>query len=265
MRRIQLVELEDQPWFPRAWRDAGTAYLELAARLAGHSALLAPALERVLRACGAKRIVDLCSGGGGPVVAITEELARRGDRVEVLLTDFYPNLPAFERARERSGGRIDFSTAPVDATRVPAELTGLRTIWNAFHHFRPESAARILADAADARQPIAVFEIVGREPASILGILFAPILFALALPFLRPFNWTWLPFTYLVPVLPLFVLWDGLVSCLRVYMPADLRALLERLEPRHRDAYAWEIAQVRLGAAPTHATVLVGLPRQSEA
>src|SRR5262245_17764825 len=262
MRRLQLVELEDQPWFPRAWRDAGTAYLELAARLAGHSAQLAPALERALRASGAKRIVDLCSGGGGPVVAITEELARKGEPVEVLLTDFYPNLPAFERARERSGGRIAFSAAPVDATRVPAGLAGLRTVFNAFHHFRPESAARILESAVEARQPIAVFEIVGREPASFLGILLAPLLFALALPFLRPFDWRWLPFTYLVPVLPLFVLWDGLVSCLRVYMPEDLRELLARLPARHREAYSWEIARERLGAAPVHATILIGLPRE---
>lgn len=260
---MHLLELEDQPWFPRLLRDAGTAYLEFAARMAGHSALLAPELERALRASGAERIVDLCSGGGGPIVAIAEELARSGQPVDVLLTDFYPNLPAFERIRARSEGRVSFSAAPVDATRVPAELGGLRTIFNAFHHFRPASAARILGAAADARQPIAVFEIAGREPATVLGILFSPILFALALPFLRPFRWAWLPLTYLVPVLPLFVLWDGLVSCLRVYMPDDLRALLEQLEPRQREGYRWEIAQKRLGAAPAHATILVGLPQSA--
>ncbi len=158
MRRVHLVELEDLPWFPRLLRDAGTAYLEFAARMSGHSALLAPELERVLRASGAKQVVDLCSGGGGPVVAIAEELARRGERVEVTLTDFYPNLPAFERIRASSDGRVSFRAEPVDATRVPAELAGLRTIFNAFHHFRPASAARILGAAADARQPIAVFE-----------------------------------------------------------------------------------------------------------
>ena len=261
MRRVHLVELEDQPWFPRLLRDAGTAYLEFAARISGHSALLAPELEQVLHASGAKQVVDLCSGGGGPVVAIAEELARSGARIEVTLTDFYPNLPAFERTRATSGGQISFCAEPVDATRVPAELGGLRTIFNAFHHFRPASAARILGAAADARQPIAVFEIAGREPATMLGILFAPLLFALALPFLRPFRWAWLPLTYLLPVLPLFVLWDGLVSCLRVYMPDDLRELIARLEPRHREAYTWEIRQKRLGAAPAHATILVGLPR----
>ena len=215
----------------------------------------------MLQASGAKQVVDLCSGGGGPVVAIAEELARNGQPVEVMLTDFYPNLPAFERIRATSGGRVSFFAEPVDATRVPAELGGLRTIFNAFHHFRPASAARILAAAADARQPIAVFEIAGREPATMLGILFSPLLFALALPFLRPFRWAWVPLTYLVPVLPLFVLWDGLVSCLRVYVPGDLRELVARLEPRHREAYRGRSRQKRLGAAPAHATILVGLPR----
>jgi hypothetical protein len=261
MRRLHLFELEDQGWFPAALRDAGTAYLALAARASGHAALLAPKLRDALRASGEKRIVDLCSGGGGPLGEIVPALAREGVEVQALLTDFYPNAGALARVSERSGGRIGWSRAPVDAARVPAELAGLRTIFNAFHHFRPASARAILADAAAARRPIAVFEIAGREPLVMLGILFAPLLFALALPFLRPFRWTWLPLTYLVPVLPLFVLWDGIVSCLRVYSTDELAELVASLPEQDRDAFVWDIGRIRLGSAPAHATYLFGRPK----
>lgn len=261
MRRLHLFELEDQSWFPRVLRDAGTAFLALAARIGGHPEALAPKLVEALRASGEKRIVDLCSGGGGPLGDIVPVLARGGLEIEATLTDFFPNEGALGRVAARSGGRIAWSRAPVDATRVPRELAGLRTIFNALHHFRPEMARAILADAAAARRPIAVFEVVAREPLAIVGIFLAPLLFALVLPFLRPFRWIWLPLTYLVPVLPLFVLWDGVVSCLRVYSPDELRELVTSLEPRHRDAYTWEIGRLPLGATPARATYLVGIPR----
>jgi hypothetical protein len=264
MGRVHLFELEDQAWFPRVLRDAGTAFLELASRVSGHAAALAPVLERALTASGEKRIVDLCSGGAGPVAEIVDVLASRGSEVHATLTDFYPNAGSLARVSARSAGRIDWVREPVDATRVPRELAGVRTIFNALHHFRPAAVRGILADAATARRPIAIFEVVAREPVAMLGVLFAPLFFALSLPFLRPFRWLWIPLTYLVPVLPLFVLWDGLVSCLRVYSPAELQALVGSLEPRHRDAYDWDIGRVRLGATPGRATYLVGVPRPAQ-
>lgn len=261
MNRLHLFELEDQPWFPRVLRDAGTAYLAFASRLAGHAAALAPKLEETLRAAGETRIVDLCSGGAGPIAGIVEQLAGRGVDVTALLTDFYPNEGALARACADSGGRIDWHRGPVDATRVPRELAGVRTLFNALHHFRPETARRILADAAASGRAIASFEVIAREPLSLLGILLAPLWVALSLPFLRPFQWSWLPLTYLVPLLPLFVLWDGVVSWLRIYSPGELQALVDALEPRHRDAYTWEIGRIRLAGPPVHASYLVGVPR----
>ncbi len=264
MNRVHLFELEDQPWFPRVLRDAGTAYLEFASRVAGHTAALAPKIAEALARSGEKRIVDLCSGGAGPVGEVVDALAVRGVEVRALLTDFYPNEGSLARAAERSAGRINWSREPVDATRVPRELAGLRTLFNAFHHFRPPMARGIVADAAAAKRPIAIFEVVDRALLPMLGILFAPLTFALALPFLRPFRWIWLPFTYLVPILPLFVLWDGLVSCLRVYSTRELEEIVGSLEPRHRDAYDWDIGRIRLPGPPAYATYLVGVPRAAQ-
>jgi len=70
----------------------------------------------------------------------------------------------------RSGPLEKGRAEPVDATNVPADLRGARTVWNAFHHSRPEQARSILANAVADRQAIAVFEVVSRE----LPMLLAP-------------------------------------------------------------------------------------------
>lgn len=259
MGRLHLFEWEDFSWFPSAWRDAGTSFLELAVRISGHARLLAPKVEEVLRESGHTKLVDLCAGGGGPLPIVVGELAARGLEVRAVLTDLYPNLPAFQRVAAASEGRITFHAASVDATRVPAELEGVRVIFNAFHHLRPDAARAVLADAARSRQPIAVFEVVSREPLSLFAMSLVPLNFMVSLPFLRPFRWSWLFWTFVIPVLPLFVLWDGVVSWLRIYSPPELEDLTRDISIP--DGWTWETGKIRLGKAPAHATWLVGRPR----
>lgn len=261
MRRMQLVELEDLPWFPAILRDGGTAFLEFAERSSGHGRMLVGPLERALEATGERRIVDLCSGGGGPAAVLADELAKRGRDVTVTLTDLYPNASAFAQAARRTGGEVSGRTEPVDATAVPAELTGFRTIFNAFHHFPPNLARKILADAVAQRQPIGVFEIVSREAPTLVALLLTPLTVTLSLPWWRPFRWRWVLWTWLLPVMQLFVLWDGIVSWLRVYGVDELRSLVAPLDAPD---WVWEIGTVQLGRGPMHATYLVGHPKPSE-
>lgn len=258
MKRMQLVELEDLPWFPNILRDGGTAYLEFAVRVSGHAKVLVPPLERALKKTGASHLVDLCSGGGGPVRIVSDELAARGHAVTVELTDRYPNPAAFAHATEGSQGRVVGRTTPVDATAVPDDVKGFRTIFNAFHHFPPDLARAILADAVAKRQPIGVFEVVGREPAMLLGLLFAPLMVTLSLPMWRPFRWPWIVWTWIFPVMQPFVLWDGLVSWLRIYSAEELRELVKDIDAPD---WEWDIGTIPLGNAPAHATYLTGVPK----
>jgi hypothetical protein len=256
MNRMQLVELEDLPWWPAVWRDAGTAYLAKAAQLAGHAKPVAKIAAEALAKSGQTEILDLCSGGGGPTAALLAELERGGAAVKVRLSDRYPNLPALERVAAESNGRIEVVRDPVDATAVPKDLPGLRTLFNAFHHFPPDLARSILAAAVRDGKPIAVVEMIGRKPPMLLGMLLAPLFFALSLPLLRPFRAAWIPFTYVVPILPLWVMFDGIVSCLRVYSPAELRELVAGIDA---PGWRWDIREEPIGPGAT-ATVLIGLP-----
>ena len=260
MQRIHLFELEDQPWFPALIRDAGTAYLRFMSKLAGQSSQLVPKMREAVERSGARQIVDLCSGGAGPIPTVVEELVEQGFDVKATLTDFYPNADAFEHSCAAAGGRLDFIREPVDAMAVPASLPGLRTLFNALHHFRPDAARSILQSAVDAGQPIGVFELMSRNPFQLIAMLFVAIPVMLSVPFLRPFQWSWLPLTYIVPVIPLFVMWDGFVSCLRVYSADELRELVAGLEGG--DRFDWEIGRIATPPAPAAATYLIGVPRK---
>ena len=258
LARRQLLELEDQPWCPRAVRDGATDYLELVARWGGVHEVVAPVLAAALRATGARRVVDLCAGGGGPWKPLLPALsAALGDEVTVCLTDLYPNRDVAARLCDPAGGRITTWPEPVDARAVPAALAGFRTLFTSFHHFEPADATAILADAVRQRQGIAVFELTARRLRTAATLAGGPLLALALAPFTRPFRWSRLLYTYLLPAIPLVVLWDGVVSCLRSYTVPELRALAA-------DAgggdYAWQAGVGRVPRLPVPLTRLVGYP-----
>ena len=234
MGRIHAFELEDQPWCPGILRDGGTAYITRFLQLTGLMEGALPHLRKVLDA-GDGPWIDLCSGAGGPAGDALHRL--RADRPELTVecTDLFPNVEGLAHEAAKHDGAMRVCSTPVDATAVGGDRRGPRTLFNALHHFRPEQARAILADAVAARAPIGAFEFVGRQPHAIPGMLGVPLAVMCLVPFLRPFRWGWIPLTYLVPLLPLLVWWDGAISCLRVYSPDELRALVVGL-----DDYDWD-------------------------
>jgi hypothetical protein len=175
-----------------------------------------------------------------------------------LLTDKYPNLGAFQKVRTASENRIAFYPDSVDAMKVPGELQGFRTMFTSFHHFPPEEARAILQNAVDAGQSIGIFEITRRAPSTI-ALMFPwalmPFIFT---AMIRPFRWSRLLCTYLVPIIPLVLLFDGVVSCLRTYRPQELREIIKKLAATE---YHWEIGEHSRAPGKAPITYLIGYPQ----
>jgi len=257
MRRIHAIEIAEQPWCPRVVREALTDYLETAIVVGDAYGTAAPLLADALDAAGTTDVVDLCAGGGGPWRALVPALGRAGYPVRVRLTDLFPNGRAFERIASETGGAATGCPEPVDARRVPPGLGGVRTLFSAFHHFRPDDARAVLRDAAESGRAIAVFEATRRDARTIAITLLVPLLVFLLTPKVRPFRWSRLLLTYLLPVVPLVALFDGIVSCLRTYTVAELRALVADLDVA---GYEWRVGEA--GTGPIPMTWLVGAPRR---
>ena len=131
MPRIDAPELEDYPWFPAHLRVAMTGFLRVASEVVGLSALAAPLVLRAMERAGTSHIVDLCSGGGGPVLSLLARMKKHhGLAPTVTLTDLYPNEDAFRRAEREAPGSVTGLCESVSATQVPEALAGVRTIFN---------------------------------------------------------------------------------------------------------------------------------------
>ncbi len=259
--RLNLFEIEDQSWCPAFLRNALTDFLQFALVLTKAYAPILPKLAEALRATDSRQIVDLCSGGAGPWPWLKPELERElGDAgpVAICLTDKYPNLAAFQRTQNQSP-EIGFHPFPVDATRVPEALNGFRTLFTSFHHFPPELAREILADAVRSGEGIAICEMTHRRPRAVLLTLLSPLFVLLLTPLIRPVQWSRFLWTYLVPLVPFIALFDGVVSCFRTYTPDELRQMAKGLS----EDYQWEAGELRDPKNPTPVTYLIGIPSRS--
>jgi hypothetical protein len=252
MRRRQLIELTDQSWVPAWYRDLLTDFLQAATELGNPYRPVAQPLAAALQRLQTRQIVDLCAGAGGPWSHLKPALDATLDAPSsILLTDFYPHAGT---APVPPG--VQFVTTPVDARAVPPDLAGLRTLFAGFHHFRPADAQAILADAVHNRRGILIVEGTQRSPIGLFAVLIAPLIALLITPRIRPFRWRRLIFTYLIPLVPLGILFDGVVSCLRTYTPTELRALANAAGPQ----YDWAIGELRTPGNPLPITYALGLP-----
>ena len=255
MRRTELQEIHDHPKFPGLLRDLVTDALQALWEF-GNS--YEPALGRLLEGMdhtGTSEILDLCSGGGGPWLRLVREPALQGaSQITIRLTDKYPNQGAFEQASAKSP-LLKYEVDPVDATQIPQRLAGFRTIFSSFHHFSPDLARKVLADAARQRRGMGIFEMARRDPRTILTICCLPVISWLTAPGIRPFRWSRIFWTYLIPLVPFVLVYDGIVSCLRAYSEDELAELVRSLATEN---YEWHIGDVRSGFLPL--TYLIGYP-----
>jgi hypothetical protein len=219
---------------------------------------IAPLLQRALDSTRSPSIVDLCSGGGGPWLHLARKLKADARDFHVCLTDKYPNLQAFGEAQASSQNHIRFHRGSVDAMNVPPELEGFRTMFTSFHHFPLEEARAIVQNAVDTRQGIGLFEITRRSPSAIILVFLWALTPFLFTPFVRPFRWSRLLCTYVIPIIPFVLLFDGVVSCLRAYSPRELRELIAKLRVTE---YQWELGEYRGVFLKLPVTYLIGYPQ----
>lgn len=229
-----------------------------------HYSSIIPELRWGLERANATAIIDLCSGAGGPWKSLSRSLSDQNVQANVVLTDLFPNLASFQRVSEQCKN-VEYEEGPVDATAVPARLNGFRTMFTSFHHFRPEQGQAILNDAVRNRCGIGIFEFTYRMNWFLLLLSIIPTIIGTALlmwvivPFVRPFRWANLFWTYLVPFAFLFAAWDGCVSCMRTY---STRELLDMAMTAGGEDYEWKAGTKWVPVSSMPVTYLVGVPKK---
>lgn len=244
MARIHLFEVADFKWFPQFLRNYLTDFLQFLSNKTKLYKPIIPILKKGLDLSNTHQIIDLASGGGGGLIWLNEELQKEIPELKITLTDYFPNKSAFEYTKQQASN-FDYTLDKVDARNVPENLKGFRTQFLSLHHFKPNDAKQILQNAVDSKNSIAIFEAQERSIPSIVAMLFSPISVLLTTPFIRPFRFGRILFTYLIPIVPIVVLWDGVVSSLRTYSVKEMTDLVNNLD--NKDSFNWEIGKVKSG------------------
>lgn len=256
MKRKHLFEFEDQRWFPAFLRNYLTDFLQCISSKFDVYKGVTPMLSDLLEKEEQKTIIDLASGGGGGLVPIVNRLHEKYPNLQVVLTDFYPNASAFDRITTVHSHFRAYSKS-VDARNVPKELKGVRTQFLSLHHFTEQDAVQIIQNAVDAKSSIAFFESQERSVLSVVAMLFSPVNVLLLTPFIRPFSIGRLVFTYLIPLVPLFVMLDGVLSALRTYTIPEMNELITRVNGHEQ--FDWKVGKQKSG--PVNVLYLIGSPK----
>ena len=155
---------------------------------------------------------------------------------------------------------VNFIPVSVDATSVPNDYQGIRTLFSAFHHFNPNQAKQILQDAVNRDAPIGIFEYTERTRGKCIDMIKSGPLIALrTTPSIQHFKWSRFFWTYIIPVMPLVFTWDALVSYLRSYSIHELNQLVSEVKAPN---YTWEIGQIKSEENGLNITYLFGFKEQ---
>lgn len=257
MKRIHAFEFNDLRRFPKRFRNYETDFLQFVANTFDLYKHVIPVIEKGIQSSGTNTIVDIASGGGGGLVKIAAHLKERIPYLKIILSDYYPNIDAFKRTQSKHPDVFEYIEESVNAMAVPSYLQGFRTQFLSFHHFRPKDAKAILQNAVDNNQPIGIFEAQQRDIKNLIQRILSPVSVLLLTPFIKPFTFSRLIFTYLIPVVPLFTLWDGVISVLRTYTATELQQMI--LELRNNAHFNWKVG-VTSDATPI--LYLLGIPKK---
>ncbi len=202
--KITIPELEDLPWFPSKLRQMQMEFIGFMVVFLKVYEPVKPVIIKCLAQSKTHMILDLCSGSGEPIRSLAID---KPNLEQVVLSDLYP-------APKQEDGICKWHLKSLNALEPHAELPGMRTMFNAFHHFNEDEKNQILE--AHSNQGIFIAEILSPNLLNLIKIIFTTIIGQLVFtPFVKPFSFQRLIFTYLIPINLFTVTWDGVVSVLK--------------------------------------------------
>lgn len=244
MKRRHFFEFGDQPWLKGWARECYLDCLNFGLRTAGQFRGILPPLLRWAGPIGNADVLDLGSGGGGPIETLLLESDKQNRKLpRIFLSDLFPSPEHYKSLVAKYGDdRLGFVDLPVPATRVPPGLPRLRMICSAFHHFQPEAAQQILTDAVQSADGLFIVEPLQRDWKHLLLVLLSGPFAYMGAPFFAPRK-SLLKFVFclIIPVFPLLVLFDGCISVLRMYRPEELMGKIPAAD-RARFHIEWGVA-----------------------
>ena len=239
-------ELEDFEGFPKILRKFQVEAIGYFVLLFGLYKKIVPVVDTLTKKNNATSIIDLCSGSGLPSIYIASKLP---NKLPILLTDKYPqHIPPHTT--------VTYTSTSVDCTTLQLQPNIVYTMYNAFHHFTKVQQVALLQHFAKHNATLLIVEIVTPTIWSVLQVILASTVVQLVVtPFIKPFNWLRLLFTYIIPINIITVLYDGVVSVLKAKSKAQYQHIVA---PLHSNNYSITVRSVF--QFPTQLVTIIATP-----
>ena len=209
-----MKELEDHQWFPQLLRNYQTEYIGY---VVSRFQIYQGFIELLKKTPNTQ--FDLCSGSGEPACSIFKQ---SGAFTHLTLSDKFPHKAFKDQAK------IRYLQTPLDVLNMEFERGQTYTMFNAFHHFTEQEQVDICQKISEAKASAYFVEILFPTPIHVIKTLFATTLGVLVLsPWVKPFSWKRLFFTYLIPINPITISIDGFVSVLKSKSLKQYKKLLQ--------------------------------------
>jgi hypothetical protein len=196
--------------------------------------------------------VEFASGAGGPtpIIEATVNAQRKKEGLPALkfvLSDIALNVAAW-REHAKHSENISYVPYSVDAASPPEELMshGAPTTDDvskadhekvfplyclSFHHFPDPEARRILQSTLSISDGFAIIELVSRHWSALILMTLYAITLPLVIFMWFPMGVTMLLFTYVIPIVPFVIAFNGHVSALRI---RTFEEVMAHLQPEQR-------------------------------
>ena len=231
--RLQLFEFCDQPWI-KGWLREG--YMDCLASIHRTIKPYESFLQDLLHYSAKyhiRKFYDLGTGGGESIEFFLDHLKNEQpeNTLKIIGTDLFPDQNSLRRAKEKYP-HFDYIPESVNALDLSLDKNSSCLMFSAFHHFKPEDAARLIRSCLINDSDLIIFEFTSRKK----FLHYATMMITMPLLMLVPFhtkNPGWLKsiFTLLIPIIPIMVNFDGFISNLRTYTETELCELAKKAIP----------------------------------
>lgn len=246
MGRKQAFQFTSQPWFPSFLRKQVDEFLDFMVRLPRANRPFLPLFDELLAHSKARVVVGFDGQDGGGLAHIASEVGGpRNAELSVVLADERWSPARVERVEELAARPVEVLTCPAREAAERFKGRGVGVYINSFHRLGRGEDRAALAELVNRDLDVFIGEGNNNSLWQVVGMtVFVPVLMFLFTPLVKPFRLSRLFFTYLVPVIPFVVVWDGLAALFRLHRPEDFEALAKSVG---RSDYVWKAGKRQNG------------------
>lgn len=227
--RIQSFEFGDIKEVPQFYHNYLRALMSLLYEYLHIHRLWLPMIRKFSQQNKGETLLDPCAGSGHVNLLIAKELEKEED-FKFYLSDFMTDrAPKFaKQINEANHPNIHYIEHSVDLLQMKDEVEFPKVFINSFHHFSPDQVAKIFRDHARVKKDILILEYCRKTPLNFFSMVTGPFIGMLLFPLIvekKDILWSFI-FVFIIPLIPLMLLWDGVISSLRTYSRMDIEKIL---------------------------------------